>query len=130
VRSVAGQRERGRDGWVYKTGHDAPGVGAGEPSQRTRGHVLWFWCVNGRDGCQRTLEISARRVDPSTVRATVRAYDDNGKGVPAAGATVRCGEASALTGADGTATLIAGAECRRVVATQTGRVRSFAAAVR
>ncbi|MEA2124284.1 MAG: hypothetical protein QOI80_1066, partial [Solirubrobacteraceae bacterium] len=30
VRSVAGQRERGRDGWVYKRGHDTPSVGAGD----------------------------------------------------------------------------------------------------
>jgi hypothetical protein len=130
VGSVAGERERGRDGWVYKTAHDAPGIGAAEPSQRTRGHVLWFWCVNGADGCQRTLEVSARRLDAGTVRATVRAYDDNGEGVPASGAVVRCGGVQATAGAGGVATLSAGPECRRVAAMQSGRVRSFAAAVR
>jgi hypothetical protein len=130
VHAVAGQRERGRDGWVYKLGHDAPGIGAAEPSQRARGRVLWFWCRSGAHGCQRTLDASARRVDPSTVRVTVRAYDDNGKGVAAVGATVRCGQAEALAGPDGVATLVAGASCRHVVATQTGRVRSFRVPVR
>jgi hypothetical protein len=125
VRSVEGQRERGRDGWVYKIAHDAAGIGAAEPSQRTRGHVLWFWCVSGRHGCQRTLEVRAARTGGDTVHVAVTAYDDNGKGIAAAGATVRCGDARALTGKDGTATLIAGASCRRVVATQKGRVRSF-----
>ena len=130
VRAVAGQREHGRDGWVYKLAHDAPGIGAAEPSQRTRGRVLWFWCVKGRHGCQRTLDATASRTGPGAVRVVVTAYDDNGKGVPAAGATVRCGQASALTDAKGVATLIAGSSCRRVVATQAGRVRSFRIPVR
>jgi hypothetical protein len=127
VRAIAGQRERGRDGWVYKIAHDASGIGAAEPSQRTRGRVLWFWCVKGPDGCQRTLDARARRRGEG-VRVVVRAYDDNGAGIPAAGASVRCGDASATTGADGVATL--DAACDRVVATQKGRVRSFAVAVR
>jgi hypothetical protein len=130
VRAVEGQRERGRDGWVYKTAHDAPGIGAAEPSQRTRGRVLWFWCVSGPDGCQRTLDASARRVDAGSVRVTVRAYDNNGKGIAAAGAVVRCGGAEATAGPGGVAVLTVGAGCRRVVATQPGRVRSFAVAVR
>ncbi len=130
VRSVAGQRERGRDGWVFKTAHDAPGVGAGDRSQRTRGRVLWFWCVKGREGCQRTLDATARRVDAGSVRVAVSAYDDNGNAIPAGGATVRCGSAEATTGRDGVGLLAAGEECRRVVATQDGRVRSFAIRVR
>jgi hypothetical protein len=128
VRSVAGQGERGRDGWVYKRGHDTPSVGAADPSQRTRGRVLWFWCKNGRHGCQRTLEAVPRRDAGGGVRVTVTAYDDNGNPIAAAGATVRCGKARATADAAGVATFASG--CRRVVATQDGRVRSFGERVR
>jgi hypothetical protein len=130
VRSVAGQNERGRDGWVYKLAHDTPGSSAAEPSQRTRGRVLWFWCVSGRHGCQRTLDAKATRTNADEVRVVVTAYDDNGKGIPAAGAHVRCGGVIATTREDGGVTLVAGRDCDRVVATQDGRVRSFPVPVR
>lgn len=130
VRSVAGQRERGRDGWVFKVGNAAPGIGAA--ATRARGRVLWFWCTFRARGCQRTLAVSPdrRRVARGgTLRVTVTAFDDNGRGVPAAGATVRFGSASAVADGSGVATLTAPAGARRVVATQTGRVRSFASRV-
>ena len=131
VRSVAGQAERGRDGWVYKVGNSAPGTGAA--ATRARGRVLWFWCHSGTHGCQRTLAVAPDRDSVNaggTLRVTVTAYDDNGKGVRAAGARVTFGSASAVADGSGVATLTAPAGARRVVATQTGRVRSFAARVR
>ena len=60
---------------------------------------------------------------------TVRAYDDRGKAVPAAGATVTVGgKASAVADADGVAAVTLGPETGtlNVVATQAKRVRSFA----
>ena len=58
----------------------------------------------------------------------MRGYDDNGRGVPVAGALVRLGGAQALTGADGVATVTApagaGPPCG-VTAERDGMVRSF-----
>jgi hypothetical protein len=117
VASVAGQRERGRSGWVYKVGNRAGTTGAGDPSgpfgtgKRLHGgqHVLWFWCTLGSaGGCQRTLDARADRSSAKpgeTLRVTVRGYDDNGKGARIAGATVRLGSSTAVSGADGVAVL-------------------------
>jgi hypothetical protein len=58
---------------------------------------------------------------------TVTAYDDNGRGVPAAGATVTLGSASAVSGADGVATLTvpAGSSTLSAAASAPGLVPSF-----
>lgn len=131
VRAVGGQKERGRDGWVYKRGNKTPSTGAADLASRTRGRVLWFWCVNGKHGCQRTLDVepAAESAAPGSVlEVTVRAYDDRGRSVPAAGATVTVGDASAVADADGVAAVTLGPETGdlAVVATQDKRVRSFA----
>jgi hypothetical protein len=139
VRKVGPDRAGGPRGWVYKIGHRAGTTGAADPSgpfgtgKRLRGgRLLWFWCEQNRaNGCQRTLEL---RPDASTVapgaplRVTVRGYDDNGRGVAVAGALVRLGSASALTGADGAAVLTAPATpgALRATAEHAGMVRSFA----
>jgi hypothetical protein len=92
---------------------------------------LWFWCVQDRTaGCQRTLEARPERstVAPGApLRVTVRGYDDNGRGVPVAGALVRLAAAQALTGADGVAVVTAPAAPGRVrlTAERAGLVRSF-----
>ncbi len=137
VRGVEGERERGRDGWVYKIGRRTPGSPAGDPASRLRGgaELLWFWCRLGRHGCQRTLAVSPDRTSAApgdTLRVTVTAFDDHGRGVRAAGATVRLGAAAAITGPDGVATLTVGPETGTVqaVATEAGLVRSFGAGVR
>jgi hypothetical protein len=61
------------------------------------------------------------------LRVTVRGYDDFGKGVAVAGATVRLGSATALTGADGVAVLTVPAETGdlRLDAEKGGMVRAF-----
>ena len=138
VRKVGPDRAGGLRGWVYKVGHRAGTTGAADPSgpfgtgKRLRGgRLLWFWCRQNRaNGCQRTLEA---RPDRATVapgaplRVTVRGYDDNGRGVPVAGALVRLGDAQALTGADGVATVPAPTAAGRVraIAEHAGMVRSF-----
>ncbi len=70
VRSIAGERASGADGWVYKVGRRVGTTGAADPSGafgdgrrlRTGQKVLWFWCVkDAADACQRTLEVAAPR---------------------------------------------------------------------
>ena len=92
--------------------------------------MLWFWCVkDAADSCQRTLAAtpSGKRVAPGgPLSVSVRGYDDNGDGVRVAGALVRLGEAAALTGADGVATLTApAAGTYRLRAEKPGAVISF-----
>jgi len=140
VTSLRGQANRGRDGWVYKVGRRVGSSGAGDlAGPFGTGHrlangtrLLWFWCqTTSRGGCERTLEISA----PHSARAgsalgvTVRAYDDNGRGVPAGGATVElAGGGGAVVDRGGHATLRVPAVARgrvTISATQGGRVPAF-----
>lgn len=139
VTQVGAERNRGHDGWVYKIGHRTGTAGAADPAgsfgtgRLLRGgeRMLWFWCVQDRrQNCQRTLEAlpERMRVAPgAALRVTVRGYDDFGRGVAAAGATVRLGTAEAVAGADGVATLTASAAPGRasLVASGAGAVRSF-----
>jgi hypothetical protein len=76
-------------------------------------------------GCQRTLEVRAR-AEPGGLVATVRGYDDEGRGVAVEGATVSAGGASAVTGPDGVARLAPPSGTHRLVASKAGLVRSFA----
>jgi hypothetical protein len=138
VRRIGPDRAKGRDGWVYKVGRRVGSSGAADPAGpfgtgrklRAGQQVLWFWCVkDARDACQRTLETSsATAVAPGApVAVTVRGYDEQGKGVPIAGATVRLGDATAVTGADGVAAVIAppAAGTYDVEASKPGLVPSF-----
>ena len=130
VTKVGGARERGLGGWVYKVGRRTPSLGAADVSRRLRAgqRVTWFWCEqDAAGGCQRTLEARPDRTTAApgeTLRVTVRGYDDNGRGVAVAGATVRLGAATAVTGADGVAVLeVVGGG--RLQATKDGMVRAF-----
>jgi hypothetical protein len=131
VVAVNGQAERGRGGWVYKIGRRAPSIGAADPAGRVRKgrRVLWFWCEQtSAGGCQRTLEVVPERrraAAGSSLRVVVRGYDNNGRGVRVAGATVRLGPASAVTGSDGVATLTVPAGAGRLTAQRSGMIRSF-----
>jgi len=139
VTSVAGEREKGRGGWVYKVGRKAGTTAAGDPSgpfgtgrRIHRGQrILWFWCEQGQSGsCQRTLEArpASTSVSPGqSLRVTVRGYDDFGRGKAVSGATVRLGSATAITGDDGVATLTVpqAAGRLRVKAARAGMVRAF-----
>jgi len=142
VTKVAGERERGAGGWVYKVGRRAGTTAAADPTgsfgngRRLKDgeRVTWYWCVMaGR--CQRTLEVRPDRAAAApgeALRVTVRGYDDLGKGAAVNGATVTLGSATATTGADGTATLTVPAATGRLdlEAARDGMVPAFPAEVR
>ena len=132
VRSIRGQANKGKDGWVYKVGRRAATAGAADPSGpfgsgrlRTGRRVTWFYCVLANRSCQRTLELAAVAEGAGVVRVTVRAYDDEGRSIPAAGATVSGGGASSAAGADGVARLTLPPGPVRLHARQAGAIRSF-----
>jgi hypothetical protein len=138
VRQIGPDRARGRDGWVYKVGRRSGSGGAADPAGpfgtgrmlRRGQQVLWFWCVkDAADSCQRTLETSsAGSVGPgASLAVTVRGYDESGKGVAIEGATVRFGDATAVTDTGGVATVTTPAAAGRyaVQASKPGLVLSF-----
>ena len=131
VSKVAGERERGRGGWVYKVGRRAPSIGAADLSGRRLrdgDRVTWFWCEqDSTGGCQRTLEARPDRTTAApgeTLRVRVRGYDDLGRGVDVEGAVVRLGSATGSTGPDGVAVLTV-IDGGIVEATKDGMVRAF-----
>jgi hypothetical protein len=138
VRAIGSERNRGRDGWVYKVGRRVGTAGAADTTGpfgtgrrlRRGDRLLWFWCDMQRSGgCQRTLEATPDRATAApgeSIRVTVRGYDDRGRGVAVAGATVAFGGATALTGDDGVATVTAPAAGEHTLgARAAGMVRSF-----
>lgn len=138
VTRIAGDRNRGRDGWVYKVGRTVSSAGAGDRSgRRLRGgdRLLWFYCHAQRTGgCQRTLEAKPDRTSAApgeTVRVTVRGYDDQGRGAAVAGATVTLGSATATTDAAGVAQVVVPASGRLALsASRAGMVAAFPGEVR
>jgi hypothetical protein len=131
VSAIGADRNRGQNGWVYKVGRRSATAGAADPSGpfgrgrlRSRQRVTWFYCRLVGGGCQRTLEVRTKAEGGGLI-ATVRGYDDEGRGVAVEGATVSAGRASALTGPDGSARLPVPSGIHRVVASKTGLVRSF-----
>jgi hypothetical protein len=138
VYSLAGQTNRGQNGWEYKVNGVSGTTGAGDPSG-ARGdgrllssgaRVLWFWCQAVAGGCQRTLEVSpatstVSRGAPLSVLVSGR--DNEGRGVSVARAIVTLGTDFASTGAGGRASLIAPSTPGRyqVSARRPGLVPSF-----
>lgn len=132
VQSIGGDANRGQNGWVYKVGRRAATAGAADPGGpfgrgrlRAGQPVTWFYCHLRDGGCQRTLELKLRTESGALV-ATVRGYDDAGKGLAVEGAAVSAGGASAQTGANGVARLDLPAGSYSAVATKAGLIRSFA----
>jgi hypothetical protein len=76
-------------------------------------------------GCQRTLVITPEALGGGQVKVTVRAFDDQGKARPGAGAKVFLGTATATADSHGVATFSANPGRVDVHATETGMVRSF-----
>ena len=131
VRSIGPDRGSGQNGWVYKVGHKLATAGAADPSGpfgrgrlRARQRVTWFFCLYRR-GCQRTLALRATPVPGGSVSVRVRGYDDGGRGVPVAGASVTAGAATALTDAAGVTQLRLASGRYLVRAAKPGLVRSF-----
>ena len=138
VRSIGGEPNKGTDGWVYKVGNRVATAGAADPSGpfgngrlKSGTRVTWFYChMNvAKHSCQRTLGLTTEPGQDETLNVHVTAYDDRGKGKPAAHATVRAGDATQTTDKNGDATLVPGPGRFEVSATKTGFVRSFAEVV-
>jgi hypothetical protein len=124
---------RGVSGWVYKVGNRAASAGAADPTGpfgsgrlKPRARVTWFYCHMKVNGCQRTLAIT-RLETPGAgeVRVTVRSYDDQGRGRPAAGAAVTVSGQTAKTDSKGVATLTLSPGTATARAEAKGLVRSF-----
>lgn len=131
VSGIGGELNRGKAGWVYKIGSRAGTAGAAGPNGpfgrgllRSRARVLWFYCRDA-SACQRTLATAPQALGGGGVAVRVIAYDDEGRGAPAVGATVFVGGASAVTGPDGVAQLTVAPGTYPVRAEQSGLVRSF-----
>jgi hypothetical protein len=117
VYDLAGESNSGRNGWEYKVGGLAGSTGAADTSgaegnSRLLGsgtRVLWFYCHAAAGGCQRTLALSAPASVSHGSRVTVHVtgYDNEGHGIPIAGAIVTLGSDFASTNSAGNAVLIA-----------------------
>jgi hypothetical protein len=124
---------RGVSGWVYKVGNRVAPAGAGDPTGpfgngrlKSKARVTWFYCHMKANGCQRTLAITkVETAGGGQVRVSVRAFDDRGKGRPAAGATVHVGTSTAKADSKGVATLAATPGKATAYAASKGVVRSF-----
>jgi hypothetical protein len=138
VYSIAGERNRGQDGWEYKVDGVSGSTGAGDPSGpmgdgrrlRVRSQVLWFWCVAFAGGCQRTLNLALGAASVSrggSLAVTVMGDDNEGRAAPVTGAIVTVGTDFASTSAAGHATLIlpSVAGTYTVSARKSGLVGSF-----
>lgn len=137
VTRIAADVNRGRDGWVYKVGRRAGTTGAGEARGpfgtgarlRAGQRLTWFYCHMGLRGCQATLELSigSRLGAGATAVASVRGYDDAGRGRAIAGALIRLAGAQGVTGPDGRATVATPPRAGRYLATATasGAVGAF-----
>ena len=133
VRRIGPDANRGQDGWVYKVGRRAGTTGAADPSGpfghgklKYGAHVLWFYCRMQSQGCQRTL--SFMQIDtqpPGGLVVRVGAYDDRGRGVPAAGVTVHLDSITGKTDASGVARLSAPLGVHDMYAEGGGYVRTF-----
>jgi hypothetical protein len=137
VQRIDRDANKGIDGWVYKVGQKVATAGAADPGGpfgrgrlKDGQRVTWFYCHLSGQSCQRTLAVRASSTAPGQVSVRVRSYDDRGKSAPAAGATVRAGEATATTDENGAATLTLPAGTHRIHAERPGDIRSFAERVR
>jgi hypothetical protein len=132
VKRIRSDAAKGVNGWVYKVGDKAGTAGAGDPSgpfgsgRLKRGaRVTWFYCHMKMTGCQRTLTVKPKALGGGQVTVTVKAYDDQGKGRAADGATVFLGTATAKADSKGVARFNADPGVAKVHAEAKGTVRSF-----
>jgi hypothetical protein len=136
VKSIGPDVNSGVDGWVYKVGRKLGTADAADPAGpfgrgllKSGSEVLWFYCHFDNGSCQRTLAFTRVTTAADGVSVTVREYDDHGRSAPAAGATVHVDSATAVSAADGSATLPAAAGTHQLWVDQAARIRSFARTV-
>jgi hypothetical protein len=133
VRKLGTDANAGQDGWVYKVGHKSGTAGAADPTGafghgklHFGAHVLWFYCQMQGSSCQRTLSFDQITTQPpGGVEVKVSAYNDRGKGIPAAGVTVHVDSATGVTDANGIAHIDAGVGTHTMYADGGGYIRSF-----
>jgi hypothetical protein len=132
VRGMGPDVNKGVDGWVYKVGQKVAPAGAADPSGpfgrgllKDGQRVTWFYCNHVGQSCQRTLVARPKVTGPGQVTVTVRAYDDRGKSVPAAGALVDTRTTAATTDENGVAVLTLPPGNYPVIARRDGDIRSF-----
>ena len=131
VSGIGRNRNKGRDGWVYKVGKRAATAGAADPagpfgSGRLRAgkRVTWFYCRLESGGCQRSLGLKFKS-ELDSISAIVSGYDDEGRGAREPGATVVVDGTEVEADANGVAQLVLGEGTHSVFARKEGRVRSF-----
>jgi hypothetical protein len=115
VYSLDGERNHGQNGWEYKVNNRSGTTGAGDPTGAqgngqllaAGSQVLWFWCQAFAGGCQRNLALSAAGSvsGGGLLPVRVTGYDNYGRGAAMAGARVRLGASSAVTGGAGSVML-------------------------
>jgi hypothetical protein len=134
VRKLGPDANSGQDGWVYKVGRKSGTAGAADPKGpfghgklKFGAHVLWFYChMQASGGCQRTLSFDEIDTQPpGALLVQVGAYNDQGKGIPAAGVTVHVDSASGVTDATGAVRIVAGVGKHKMYADGGGYVRTF-----
>ena len=134
VRKLGPDANSGQDGWVYKVGRKSGTGGAADPKGpfghgklKFGAHVLWFYChMQASGGCQRTLSFDEIDTQPpGGLLVRVGAYNDQGKGIPAAGVTVHVGSATGVTDSTGAARIAAGVGKQTMYADGGGYVRTF-----
>ena len=132
VKSIGPDVNRGQDGWVYKVGLKTATGGAAEPSGpfgrgrlKSGTNVVWFYCHMRGSGCQRTLAFTKVKPSAGGITVSVRAFNDRGRGVAAAGVTVHLDSRTATTDAGGTARLAAGRGRHTLFADGGAFVRTF-----
>ena len=100
--------------WLYKRNHRDPGVAGDQARLSTGDQVLWYFAnfaSGANTGAELWLAAPARARHGSTFTVTAFAFDSAGRRTPAAGVRIK-GDASATTGADGTARILAASEGR------------------
>jgi hypothetical protein len=137
VFNVAGEENHGQSGWEYKVNNVSGSTGAADVSGAqgngrllaSGARVLWFYCHAGVGGCQRTLAVSAASTvsHGSRLSVMVTGYDNEGRGIPIAGAIVSLGSDFASTASNGRATLLvpSGRGRYSLTATRRGLVPAF-----
>ncbi|MFL5886786.1 MAG: hypothetical protein ACJ77M_17080, partial [Thermoleophilaceae bacterium] len=133
VRSIRRDVAKGQNGWVYKVGQKLAPAGAADPSGpfgngplRKDAQVTWFYCRYDQraHGCQRTLGLAASAPGGGALTVTVKAYDDQARAVPAAGAVVHFGSSGATTDANGVVRLNVATGAYELYADGAGAVRA------
>ena len=134
VSAIGPDRNRGSDGWVYKTRNVLGTAGAADPAGplghgrlRAGARITWFWChvASAEEGCPHTLTLDPLPRERGTIAVRVRQWDDHGKGEPDVGATVHAGSHTTTTDSDGVARFTLPRGHYSVFAEQPGRIRSY-----